>query len=140
MVIVYFDILILKLMCYSTALLSKPKGRIIREWGKFCNFVVVCLGEGGVKMLGERFALGGLVGRRKLCISSKNWVGLVPRARKREFSSNHQQLFVVNKKAPSCMWQSSWLRCWTVPLIWQLAVRHWTTRNCQKTRNSLCLI
>lgn len=75
---VYFDILILKLMGYSTALLSTPKGRIIdyREWGKFCNFVVVCLGDGGggwwlICWLGERFALGGLVGWRKLCICSK---------------------------------------------------------------------
>ena len=130
---VYFDILILKLMCYSTALLSTPKGRIIREWGKFCNFVVVCLG-GRVNMLDDRFALGGLVGSRQLSICSKKWVGLVPRERKREFSSNHQQLFVANEKVPSCMWQSSQLSCWIAPLIWQLAVRHWTTRN------SLCLI
>ena len=36
-------------MGYSTALLSTPKGMIIdyREWGKFCNFAVVCFGGGG---------------------------------------------------------------------------------------------
>ena len=67
---------------------------------------------GRVIMPGERFALGGLVCRRKLCICSKKWVG-----REIKLSSNHQQLSAfllsVHEKAPSCMWQSSCFRCWT---------------------------
>ena len=123
---VYFDILILKLMGYSTALLSTPKGRIIdyREWGKFCNFVVVCLGVGGggmVNMLaGWEVCFRWTGGLEKTMHMFKKMSGSCS---KREFSSDYQQPF-VNEKAPSCMWQSSWLRCWIAPLIWQLAVNH----------------
>ena len=62
----------------SIALLSTHKRRVIREWGKFCNFTVVCLvgllgQEGrGVNISSERFALGGLVGRRKAYVQKKS--------------------------------------------------------------------
>ena len=57
------------------------------------------------------------VGENYAYVKKNECVGLVPREREGVFSNNHQQHFVVSKKAPSCMWQISWLRCWIAPLI-----------------------